>query len=193
MKKDIVQELEREKYESVWADRVYAKQADGSPVVDLAFNFMGCRRGETLIDWGCGCGRPAASFQEKGLSVVGLDIAKNCLDSDVRIAFLQRCLWDLPDDGMESDYAFSTDVLEHIPLDKLEIVIENIYDRTKKSAFIQVCTVLDTFGPSMNPPQRLHLSVLPEGAWMYKLRRSWPAVELVYVGGKARRAFLCSK
>jgi len=188
---DLIKETERTKYETVWADRGYAAQADGDPVVDLAFNIMGCVHGESLIDWGCGCGRPAAKFQRLGLSVVGFDIAYNCMDKDVGVPLLIRCLWDLPNDGVAADYAFCTDVLEHIPPEKLGLVIANMRARTHKAAFIQVCTVLDTSGPKMSPPQRLHLSVFPTSVWEQKLLAVWPAVKPVKAGGKVRSAFLC--
>lgn len=189
------QEAERAKYERVWADRnrAYAKQADGDPVVDRAFEEMGCKKGESLIDWGCGCGRPAAKFQAKGLDVVGFDIAANCLDADVKIPFLQRCLWDLPEDGVSSDYAFSTDVLEHIPPEHLPKVLSNIHKRTRKAAFLQVCTRLDRYGPSMDPPMRLHLAVYPHETWAAMLYSYWrTGIEYPNIG-KARSAFLCFK
>lgn len=191
---DDLKESERRKYEKVWSDRAYARQADGEPLVDLAFEIMGCKVGETLIDWGCGCGRPAAKFQAKGLTVVGFDIAKNSMDDNVRVPFLTRCLWDLPNDGVSSDYAFCTDVLEHIPPDHLREVMWNMRKRTRVAAFIQVCTVLDTSGPKMNPPEVLHLSVMSADAWKEKLKSIWDLVHHVPgVGGKARSVFLCIK
>lgn len=191
---DPIQEQERIKYEKVWSDRGYARQADGDPVVDLAFELMGCKRGQSLIDWGCGCGRPAAKFQAKGLDVVGFDIASNCLDADVKIPLLVRCLWDLPNDGVVADYAFSTDVLEHIPPDHLRTVMWNMRVRTYNAAFIQVCTVLDSSGPKMDPPEVLHLSVMSASQWYDKLSTVWGSVErLAGIGGKSRCAFLCRK
>lgn len=188
-----IKEVERIKYEKVWSDRAYAVRADGDPVVDLAFDLMGCKPGETLIDWGCGSGKPAAKFQAKGLSVLGFDIAHNCMDADVKVPLLVRCLWDLPDDNVTAQYAFSTDVLEHIPPSELGAVLYNISARTTKAAFIQVCLVLDISGPRMNPPERLHLSILTVDQWRDRLSSLWAKVEDVKIGGKARYAFVCYK
>jgi hypothetical protein len=127
------------------------------------------------------------------LLVTGIDIAHNCLDSDVKIPFLKRCLWDLPDDNMSSDYAFCTDVLEHIPFWRVDKVLENMWERTNKAAFMQICLVPDTSGPKMDPPERLHLCVQPAEFWKDKLLSYWKSVEQLEVGGKARKAFLCFK
>lgn len=185
-------ETEKRKYEKVWSNRAYAKQADGEPVLEEAYKLLGCKPGESLIDWGCGCGRPAQKFQDKGLSVLGVDIAHNCMDEGITVPFLQRCLWDWPLDGISSDYAFCTDVLEHIPYEYLLKVIRNMFRRTHKAAFIQVCTAHDTYGRKMDPPEVLHLTVMPEKDWLDLLSAAWSRIYPVpNLGGKSRSCFVC--
>jgi hypothetical protein len=164
---------ERIKYENVWGNYPkYRVQADGDPVVDLAYTLMGCEAGESLIDWGCGRGTPAAKFQEKGLKVTGVDIAHNCLNEGVDIPLRVGCLWEPFDPPLEADYSFSTDVLEHIPKRHLVRSLKNIFFATRQAAFLQVCTQHDTFGRKhMDPPQVLHLSVMLPGRWRNVIRR----------------------
>lgn len=182
---------EQKKYEKVWSYQFYRRQADGDPVVETAFKDMGCKPGETLIDWGCGKGTPAAKLAAMGLKVTGFDIAKNCLDPNVRVNFIVGCLWDadLPVE-LTADYAFCTDVLEHVPTEHLPAALDNIRARTSKAAFIQVCTAHDTSGRKMDPPMQLHLSVFPHDWWYGSLRTRWGKVEGSW-RGKSRSYFLC--
>lgn len=188
-------EDERKKYEAVWGYEFYRKQADGDPVVNLAFVHMGCKRGESLIDWGCGRGTPAQAFQRLGLDVRGFDIAHNCLSPGVNIPLAIGCLWESADTASmgQVDYSFCTDVLEHLPPTKLADALDNIAAATRKAAFIQVCTAADTSGKKMNPPMKLHLSVMPDANWEALLKMRWGWVGKIEIGGKQRVAFICKK
>lgn len=190
---DQLAEAERKKYELVWTYNGYRDQADGDPLVEMAFEVMGCRPGETLIDWGCGKGTPARQFMGKGLKVTGLDIAHNCLDVGVDVPLVVGCLWDpnLPA-SLVADYAFCTDVLEHIPERKVGAAIGVISSRTRKSAVIQVCCVPDSWGAKIDPPQQLHLTVWSALEWGFELRQYWTTVRQLPVGGKSRAAFYCA-
>jgi hypothetical protein len=186
------------KYTKVWSNRDYGVQSDGEPLVELAYQTMGCKPGDSLVDWGCGCGRPAAKFAEMGLNVIGIDIAYNSRDQAVRkkFGFLQGCLFDPyvhEHYNLTADFAFCTDVLEHIPPIKLGYVLDKLAENTRKKAFIQVCVLPDTYGKKMSPPEELHLSVCAPDVWFAMLQRRWPTVEQLTLGGRARRAFVCSK
>lgn len=189
---DPIQDDERKKYEAVWTYEFYREQADGEPWVDHAFEKMGCKPGETLIDWGCGKGTPAQLFKEKGLDVTGLDIAHNCLDEGVDIKLVTGCLWSPPSELAPSDYAFCTDVLEHLPPNKVDLALQHICERTRKAAFIQVCIAPDTAGRKMDPPMKLHLSVFPPHVWTDKLKQLWRGVRMSQ-GRKSRVFYVCTK
>ena len=83
-------------------------------------------------------------------------------------------------------------MLEHIPPERLPAVLDTIASRTRKAAFIQVCTTHDTFGRKMDPPETLHLSVMPYVAWDTLLRARWPKVS-GSLRGKSRAYFLCMR
>jgi hypothetical protein len=184
-------EVERLKYEHVWTYSGYREQADGAPLVQLAYTMMGCQPPETLIDWGCGRGTPAQQFQDLGLQVQGVDIAHNCLNPGVTVPLHVACLWDddLPD-WLYARYAFCTDVLEHIPQEHLPATLRNIRIRTLKAAFIQVCTEPDIWGAKLNPPQPLHLTVRPKEWWQTVLEGFWGKVA-INSAGRSRCCFYC--
>lgn len=186
---EITIESERAKYLRVWEWNNYRRQADGDAVVDMAFEMMGCKRGETLIDWGCGTGMPAQKLAAKGLKVTGFDIAENCLNAGINIPLVVGCLWE-PPAALEADYGFCTDVLEHLPEDRIQTALGEIKARSRKAAFIQVDTVLDISGPRMDPPLRLHLTVKPCSWWQWNLERHWNSVTPIQ-GTYSRWAFLC--
>lgn len=178
------------KYERAWQMPGYRDQSDGAPVLERAFEAMGCQPGETLIDWGCGSGRDAAWFANRGLQVTGFDIAANCLDPSIRnICLTVGTLWNPPDDLM-AEYAFSADVLEHVPPEFIHDALQAIALRTRKAAYIQVDTVEDTSGKQMNPPEILHLTVQPAEWWGEQLRKYWGSV-LERDGAWSRVGFLC--
>lgn len=190
---DHLADVERKKYELVWTYEGYRAQADGDRIVDLAWAELGCKAGDSLIDWGCGKGTPAKWFWERGLHVTGVDIAANCLDAGVDIPLYVGCLWD--DDlplTLRADYSFCTDVLEHVPTPRLRKAVENIRERTAVAAVIQVCCTPDSWGAKINPPQRLHLSVMPPEAWLRLLQSFWPEVRPLTIKSKHRAAFYCA-
>ena len=188
---DHLEVQERLKYEKVWTYQGYRKQADGDPFVDHAYQVMGCRPGESLIDWGMGKGTPAQQFQNKGLKVTGVDIAHNCRDPEVTVPLVVGCLWD-PNIAVEAaDYSFSTDVLEHLPPERLDEALLNIANHTKRAAYLQVCTMLDRWGALIDPPTVLHLSVLTGNEWLTKVQQLWVNIEAIEGPKKARWRFIC--
>jgi 2-polyprenyl-3-methyl-5-hydroxy-6-metoxy-1,4-benzoquinol methylase len=186
----IEEATEKEKYLTVWNHREYRTQCDGEPVVEHAHVSMGCVMGESVIDWGCGTGRCAAAFQRFGLLAIGFDIADNCLDANVNVPLVVGTMWNPPAELPESDYAFCADVLEHLPEVYVGAALDAIADRTRKAAYIQVDTVLDTSGPKMKPPMRLHLTVRPHDWWLDELKKRWASV-LVQPASYTRSGFLC--
>lgn len=160
---DLTAEVERKKYEKVWRHKEYRAKAPGEALVERAYQELGMEPGQTLIDMGCGTGRAAARFERLGLKVVAVDIAENCLDIGIRPwGFLRACLWDMP--MVTADWGFCTDVMEHIPEDKVWSVLETIRDRVERGVFFQIALFQDSwFG------ERLHLTVKPAVWWLEKL------------------------
>lgn len=177
---------ETAKYRKAWSYDRYRKVAPGEALVGAAATIMGCRAGETLIDWGCGTGRAAAAFQALGMKVTGFDIADNCLDSAVDVPLVVGCLWD-PPPGLSALYGYCTDVLEHIPPKQVGPVLDGIAERTRKAAFFQVATFHDGFGKVLGEP--LHLTVRPADWWLGRLEKRWRVV--TRSGDDKRPQFVC--
>ena len=73
------------------------------------------------------------------------------------------------------DIVISTDVLEHIPEQDLDWVIERILNYSTKIVFMNICTVpaLKHFKKGRLKGKNLHISVFNEEWWMEKIGRVW--------------------
>ena len=151
----------------MWAHDSYRKHSPGEGLVDTAIEHFG--PAGSVIDFGCGTGRAAMLFQERGFDVIALDLASNCLDPGVTVSFTGCCLWDMPD--IHADYGFCTDVMEHVPEEMVDAVLDGIRERTKK-AFFQIATSKDGFGPKLIG-EPLHVTVRPADWWIVRLEDRW--------------------
>lgn len=102
-----------------------------------------------------------------------MDIAKNCLEVDV--PFIRACLWELP--VISSRWSFCTDVMEHIPEDKVPDVLEQISARTEEGAFFQIAMRPDSSGMLIIGEQ-LHLTIREMPWWEEGLKEFWERVEM---------------
>jgi SAM-dependent methyltransferase len=117
----------RDFYEAVWAD----SPDDPAPWAwtrRRAVLLRAIRRGDRVLDLGCGAGRFAAAAHDAGADVVGVDVAEAALERARRVApgvDLRR----VEDDGTlplghgEIDLVWCSEVLEHVP-DTLGLLTE---------------------------------------------------------------------
>lgn len=181
-----LEDREREKYRAMWDRDVYRKVAPGEMKVEQAIEALGMLPGESVIDFGCGTGRASAKFDSLGFSVTAIDFAENCLDAGVNVPLTVSCLWDLPD--IRGKYGYCTDVMEHIPGDKVMDVLRGIAERTD-SAFFNIATRDDSLGVLIG--RKLHLSVMPGDVWLNIIKSYWDDVSMVEDGGEA--TFICKQ
>jgi hypothetical protein len=155
---------ERDKYRLIWQFDSYREFSPGEETVG---KFLEVARPEGLIvDFGCGTGRASLALHKAGHEVFLVDFADNCRDEEALILpFLE---WDLclpcP---VSANFGLCTDVMEHIPTEKVETVIENIMG-SAKSVFFQISTVQDVFGDMIH--QRLHNTVKNHLWWTEQFR-----------------------
>ncbi len=168
---DELAEAERLKYERSWTYEDYRMRAPGEAVVDDAIAKLGMEPPETIIDYGCGTGRPAQRFVDYGFRARGVDIAKNCLDEGVNFPFIQSCLWDMP--VIDADWSFCTDVMEHIPPDRVESVLMGIAARTERGAYFQIYR-----SSSKHHGVELHLTQRPPEWWRKQMIHWFSEVEI---------------
>lgn len=171
--------VEKEKYDVVWRD--YPCYRDCSPGEDFVpFFFEGfkgqIRAGQTITDFGCGTARVAKEFVAKGLHVSLVDISPYCLDQDIRnmltlfshqIEFHQGCLWHLSDAIKSTYWIYCCDVLEHIPEEKIDLVLEQLSRRMRHGGYFSICLKEDLAGKKLGHP--LHLNVKGREYWEEKL------------------------
>lgn len=170
-------EEEKIKYEKMWGVELYRKVSPGEQLVPVALQELGMVPGESVIDFGCGPARATQKFQDLGFTVLGLDIAENCRDEGIDIPFRLECLWDLSEDIEPSDWGFCCDVMEHIPPEHVDKVLENIRSKTKKGVLFNIAFFNDGFGNMIG--ERLHLTVRDCQWWVDRLKAYWPDVRIV--------------
>lgn len=75
-----------------------------------------------------------------------------------------------------SDMTICVDVLEHIEPDKIDAVLEHIYERTNKIFYFKICLVAshNTFPDGTN----LHLIIEDADFWQNKLIKHWELSEV---------------
>lgn len=157
-------EQEKAKYEKAWRHDAYRRYAPGE---HIAIQYvMQCRpQRKRLIDFGAGTGRGAYALHKAGFDVVMIDIAENCLDKDVREEIGNRLvianLWD-DLDMPRAEEGFCTDVMEHIPPEHVEAVIQNTLKLCDR-VFFHICLREDHFGKELD--EHLHLTVKPFTWW----------------------------
>ncbi len=170
-------EHEREKYERMWGVPAYRNFSPGEKLVSDAIRELDIQSGDSVIDFGCGTGRPAMQFQSAGVHVTAVDHVTNCLDENVidRVNFVQSNLWQLPPD-LKADFGFCTDVMEHIPTNRVHDVLSEIKRTTRAGVFFQIATFPDGMGRRIG--ETLHLTVRPPQWWEDTLRKHWTAVTI---------------
>jgi len=166
--------VEQKKYIKCWELDEYRKCSPGENLIDAFWEAADPKPNATVVDWGCGTGRAGYKLYEKGLDVTLVDFAFNCLDKDIkkaaknndRLRFIEHDInkrIELP-----STYGICTDVLEHIPEEEIDAVLDTILENSKH-VFFQISTVHDAFGHHPEIDETLHVTVKPYQWWLKKL------------------------
>jgi 2-polyprenyl-3-methyl-5-hydroxy-6-metoxy-1,4-benzoquinol methylase len=192
---DPIAEQERIKYEKVWTTiEAYNQSSPGLDLADKAIKIFKEYKVKSVIDAGCGTGKVLKKFYEAGFLTRGIDITFKAWDEEISgslpIALLMNevCLWDLPHWMKAFDAIYCIDVMEHIPEEKVEAVIDNLADRCNKIAIFQIAMFKDRFGDLIG--ERLHLTIKPKEWWAEKiLRRFKNILEIRNIRG--RFTFVC--
>ena len=165
---------EKEKYEKMWTAPDYRKVSPGEMAANTFLTTAKPKAGDEITDFGAGTGRGGLSLWAMGkMNVTMLDFASNCLDADLvtatekfpeQIRFREHDLTDPLE--AHTRYGYCTDVMEHIPPDDVDKVLENILNAAQ-SVFFRISTVPDVMGPKYLK-QPLHLTVESYGWWAKK-------------------------
>ena len=159
------------KYRKLWKRPEYRQISPGEQGVPLMLEHMPLTAQSHLIDFGCGTGRAAQLIHRTvGCQVTMLDFVSHCLDEAVQTYMAQhpRTLTfrqvDLEQPIREAAaFGLCTDVMEHIPPDRVGIVLDNIL-RAANHVWFQISTEPDHLGALIG--ETLHLTVQPHDWWL---------------------------
>lgn len=150
---------EKDKYRLMWMFPHYRDISPGEQAVKFyveKFKPVG-----RVIDFGCGTGKGAVKLHEAGLEPQLIDFADNSRDDVAEdFPFME---WDLTEKiPAESKYGFCTDVMEHIPTEDVDKVIQNIMTCSEE-VFFMISTIPDLAGEAIGAI--LHNTVKPHKWW----------------------------
>jgi hypothetical protein len=164
------------KYEKVWNSEAYkGGHSWGEQFVSIFLSQARPRPGDTVIDFGCGAGGTALLLGVLGkVKTVLVDFVDTGLDEDVRkaletqsdmISFVKHDLEQAIPVGAK--FGYCVDVLEHIPENKVDIVLNNIL-KSAQNVFFSIDLRDDLIGEHLG--EKLHLTVKPYSWWLEKFR-----------------------
>jgi len=177
---DSLQKSEKDKYTTIWKCDEYRLFSPGERAIRnlKIIDFLRKCKVKTVLDAGCGTGKfMRALIEECGseFSVHGFDIAENCLDpsfDETKNDILTvGVLWNAEDFNKEYDAIICSDVLEHIPTEKVGLVLGNLYRCTKVFCYISIALLPDDFGPKIIG-QPLHLTVKEPNWWVDQIEKA---------------------
>ncbi len=158
------------KYGKIWEHEEYRQVSPGQIWAPVFLGYAKPRKGAKVLDIGCGTGRGGMYLAAFGqLNVTLIDFVKNCLDKQVEdlcerqpnaIRFVKADI-EKPLPAV-AEYGFCCDVMEHIPPDKVDAVLDNIL-KAAQHCFFSISTTDDACGALIGEP--LHLSVHPYDWW----------------------------
>lgn len=159
---------EHEKYERMWQFPDYREIAPGEDVANLFLSVVNVIPTDVIVDFGCGTGRGAKRIHEAtGCEFILVDFTSNSLDESVKggswYTFMRSDLAVPLPMSASGELGYCTDVMEHIPPEQVDQVIQNIM-ACSKNVFFQVSTIDDECGVLIG--QHLHLSVHPMQWWL---------------------------
>lgn len=163
------------KYGEMWKHQEYRKVAPGEQLAQVFLQIVRPRPGALVADYGCGTGRGALALALfGGCNVTMIDFVRNSLDDDIvpmletqkhALRFIKADLEKGP--LPPGEYGYCTDVMEHIPPARVDLVLNNILCAARH-CFFSISFVDDSCGALIGQP--LHLTVKPYAWWLDKFR-----------------------
>lgn len=179
-----IADAEQAKYEATWNNPDYRKHSPGAMVVQDFLDRLKPRRGQSVVDFGCGGGVVCNMLHGAGLDVAGVDIAENSVDHNDGWFFFHGCIWDL-ELPSKSDFIFSADVLEHIPTKMVDATLANMAAHMDVGGYLQIAHFPDSGWNTGT----LHLTVEPFDWWMEAIKKHFTVEECGMFQDGAPRSF----
>ena len=167
---------EKEKYELVWRKVArYGKDWTNPGLASSVKSWIvaGMTSGSSVMDFGCGNGTSLKWLASQGYRSKGVDIAHNATDHpSVIIADLRY----QPELGV-SDYGLCTDLMEHIPTDDVDAVLDTIANSVKCAVLFVIARDEDRDGAEVG--QVLHLTRKNAAWWNERILSHFSRVEVL--------------
>lgn len=162
---------EQNKYSRMWEYEGYSGRSPGldSLPMALALTIGYGKRGDTVVDFGCGRGLVLDALEMRGFKAYGIDLVK------LHDRAIVASLWDLPKALDPVDYGLSFDVLEHLPTDRVPQALQQMSRLFTKKGFFQICMREDSMGSHIG--EKLHLTVQDKMWWVDKLTVDYDVLE----------------
>ncbi len=168
---------EQAKYDLIWSQcPSYRDCSPGEMFASFFLKHFQVRAEQTIIDFGCGTGRACHAFLAHNLNIILVDFSPHALDEQIRhlmalcpdrLTFIQACLWQLPKSLRRADWIYCCDVLEHIPENRIDQVLQGMAHKMQKGGYLSICLQEDLAGKHFGFP--LHLTVKDKEWWLAKL------------------------
>ena len=155
---------EQEKYRQMWSQSEYSITSPGEQIAHRFVQLAQPKPGDVVADLGCGTGRGGWAIKAMtGCSVLYVDFVDHCVHN-ANGSFVQADLTQpIP---LSADISYCCDVMEHIPPEQVDAVLENVCNVAPR-AFFQISLIPDDMGELIG--QKLHLSVHEADWWLQKL------------------------
>lgn len=163
---------ETEKYTKIWELDRYRERSPGVRFVQRAKRELCVQHRDTICDWGIGTGRAANLWEQEGLKAFGVDIAPNACTEFKGKVWLGS-IWEdpLPKEQL-FNFAYCTDVMEHIPPNRVLDTLKVIKKHTMEMCWFSIANFPDSEGSHIG--ETLHLSVRPPEWWAGTFARVFP-------------------
>ena len=204
-----VMEREQKLYETIWAKVPrYRDNSPGQRLVGKVVTAYPITASQSLVyDLGCGTGKAALEFRQRGAKVVAVDFVENCLNPEVKAELLKGWLdfkqADLSNKlnfvSKDATFFFCTDVMEHLPNEEIvDKVLTNIAEAFDCPGFFNIATYEDGASHWLKDvapeyaEEKLHKTVEEAQWWLNKLSKYF-TITLAEAGSLGLEVFVTKK
>lgn len=128
------------------------------------------RKGNKVLDIGCGIGILVEQFNKKDYQAIGVDVNKEAIKNSISPGkcFLVKTTAKLDYPNNHFDLVVSREVLEHIPDNHIDDCI-NEWDRVSKGKMVHIIAVKERGPSAIEDPA--HVNVQTEKWWINKFNK----------------------